>query len=447
MPDIKVVQPGEKIGLKLSAAQRLLIVKEVKKLDSKFSRALQDTPAKQPLSLTLEDWDELSDSISTAADECQQEQLEEKLTDITLKIDTILLSHCDDAEDELNPFGHRHTNARHGVQLTEWANEWLAQAKACGLAEDPVFEIPVADIHAKLPYLNIPEVTQAVAGILRDRSSFSAIEIASLVRALVQKFETLNRIEQIGILMIVEDIMRGLEDMAAKSEGRTKKAGKKAAKKGIKKVAKKSAKKKVAKAVASKAAASDSAQPIYQIKISLKHVQPPVWRRILIKNCSLDTLHGYIQAVMPWSNSHLHRFIVGRETYSATDMLDDGWGDESDDIDSADTMLSDVVPAAGKKFRFQYIYDFGDDWDHEVVVEKILAAHTTMKYPLCSEGAGACPPEDIGGPWGYADMLEAVANPKHPRYRDFAEMLEEMGPFDPLAFSAEAATKAMRRAK
>jgi hypothetical protein len=177
---------------------------------------------------------------------------------------------------------------------------------------------------------------------------------------------------------------------------------------------------------------------LYQFKVTLLGLQPPVWRRIQVKNCSLDKLHEHIQTAMGWTNSHLHQFEIEEQCYGDPELLED----EFESIDSTRTKIKDIVPRDGKRFRFQYEYDFGDGWEHEVLFEGCLRAEQGKRYPLCVEGQRACPPEDVGGVWGYAEFLEALADPNHEQHDEY---LEWAGPFDPEAFDAGKATKAMRR--
>lgn len=184
-----------------------------------------------------------------------------------------------------------------------------------------------------------------------------------------------------------------------------------------------------------------AAERLYQFKITLLESQPPIWRRIRVKNCTLDKLHEYIQTAMGWTNSHLHEFEINGERYGDLELLDDGFEDFHC-VDSTLTKISEIVPKDGSRFQFTYEYDLGDDWQHEVIFEGCLKAKKGSRYPLCVEGERACPPEDVGGVWGYAEFLEAIADPKHEQHDDFVEWA---GDFDPEEFDAEETTKAMRR--
>jgi hypothetical protein len=185
-----------------------------------------------------------------------------------------------------------------------------------------------------------------------------------------------------------------------------------------------------------------AAERVYQFKITLKEIAPPIWRRIQTKDCTLDKLHEHIQTVMGWTNSHLHQFKIGEVIYGDPQLLYEGWQDETPPVNSLHTKVSKIVPKDGKRFRFDYEYDFGDGWEHEILFEGCLRAEKGTRYPLCLEGERACPPEDVGGIGGYEEYLEAMADPKHERHEEF---LEWRGPFDPKAFDPAVATKAMRK--
>jgi hypothetical protein len=178
----------------------------------------------------------------------------------------------------------------------------------------------------------------------------------------------------------------------------------------------------------------------YQLKITLRDIEPPVWRRIRVPDGTLAELHEYIQAAMGWENAHLHHFHLGKQLYGDPELMQENFED-MDYKDSTTTRLSDIVPAGGrKKFRFAYEYDFGDGWMHDIQVEKV---EDGKAMPECLAGERACPPEDCGGPWGYPDFLAALADPKHENHVDMVEWIG--GSFDPEAFDPKAATKEMRR--
>ncbi|TWU08367.1 Plasmid pRiA4b ORF-3-like protein [Stieleria varia] len=163
-----------------------------------------------------------------------------------------------------------------------------------------------------------------------------------------------------------------------------------------------------------------ASERLYQFKITLLESQPPIWRRIQVKDSTLDKFHERIQTAMGWTNSHLHQFKIDGERWGDPELLDDGFED-FECVDSTVTKISKIVPKNGKRFQFLYEYDFGDGWEHEVLFEGCLRSEKGGRYPLCVEGERNCPPEDVGGVWGYAEFLEAFANPKHEQHDDFVE--------------------------
>jgi hypothetical protein len=152
---------------------------------------------------------------------------------------------------------------------------------------------------------------------------------------------------------------------------------------------------------------------VYQIKITLMGSHPPVWRRIEVQgSITLAALHRIVQVVMGWANAHLHRFIIKSRSYALPDPDDRGSNKPQDE---RDFRLHDVAQEGS---RLAYEYDFGDNWQHELLIERIHPAEDGAPYPRCLEGAGACPPEDVGGISGYAHFLEVLADPKNPEHQE-----------------------------
>ncbi len=168
----------------------------------------------------------------------------------------------------------------------------------------------------------------------------------------------------------------------------------------------------------------------YQLKISLEGAKPPIWRRLLVpSDIKLDVFHLALQISMGWTNSHLHQFIsMDRKFYGIQD--DDFEFDDFKIEDESTTRLSKLLKA--EKDYLIYEYDFGDSWTHKVSLEKILAFDPGKKLPYCVTGKCACPPEDCGGIWGYADLIKLLENPEHEEYDDMLEWLG--GDFDPVYF-------------
>lgn len=182
---------------------------------------------------------------------------------------------------------------------------------------------------------------------------------------------------------------------------------------------------------------------LFQFKIALLGVKPPVWRRVQVWDCTLDQLHLHIQRAMGWDNCHLHQFDIDGETYGDPDLLDDGFDEpECEFEDSTITTLGDLLPKSTRQ-ALRYTYDFGDGWEHDVLFEGNPAPSPQGRYPVCLEGQRACPPEDCGGAWGYQNFLKVI---RGPRNKERKELLQWVGrDFDSEEFSAEEATEAMTR--
>jgi hypothetical protein len=171
-----------------------------------------------------------------------------------------------------------------------------------------------------------------------------------------------------------------------------------------------------------------SKAPIYRIKITLEESDPPIWRRILVHgDITLARLDAVIQIAMGWTNSHLHQFIVDGDYYGVPDPDYASMGMEM--RDERKVKLNQIAPEQGAAFRYEY--DFGDSWLHTLIVEDIREPEAEQVYPRCVAGERACPPEDVGGLWGYEDYLEAVQDPDHPEHEDYVAWYS---PFDPEAF-------------
>ena len=171
---------------------------------------------------------------------------------------------------------------------------------------------------------------------------------------------------------------------------------------------------------------------VYQLKVTLFDTKPPIWRRVLVDGGStLDHVHEVIQAAFGWWDCHLHEFEVGRTRYGVPDP-DNDWGEPA--RDERRTRL-DAIASEGTSFG--YTYDFGDNWDHRVVVEKVLSPTAGLAVPACIGGRRACPPEDCGGTWGYRDLIDILADPAHPEHDERREWLgSDLDPesFDPSDF-------------
>jgi len=174
-----------------------------------------------------------------------------------------------------------------------------------------------------------------------------------------------------------------------------------------------------------------TATSIARLLVTLDDVKPPVRRRVEVPLAiRLDRLHLVLQAAMGWTNSHLYE-IRARDV---------GWGLPDPDfgegpLDAKKARLVDVLEDVGTK-TLKYLYDFGDGWEHTVKVERIADAVPGTAYPALIDATGRCPPEDVGGSWGYAEFLDAIADPAHENHAEMKEWAGET--FDPKAVDVEA---------
>ena len=174
----------------------------------------------------------------------------------------------------------------------------------------------------------------------------------------------------------------------------------------------------------------------YQFKIELRDISPPIWRQFQAwGDATLAQLHRILQMVMGWENYHLYEFRIGGRIYGDPDL-----DDEREIIDAKRTRIRNVLSGVGTEFEYEY--DFGDDWQHDLLLEAVMQSGPDTMCPRCLAGERSCPPEDVGGSGGYADYLEALADPNHEEHQN---MMEWRGPFDPETFSVESVNRELEK--
>ena len=170
---------------------------------------------------------------------------------------------------------------------------------------------------------------------------------------------------------------------------------------------------------------------VFQFRIDLVQSQPLIWRRALVTaDSTLEMLHMVIQMSLGWQDEHLHQFeIRGGRFGEPTPSGLHAWLAPVTVTDESEVRLVELALTPGTRFR--YTYDFGDNWNHELELEAILERDPTAQYPACTEAVGAGPPEDVGGLWGYYDMLEALADANHEDHWRYADWIGGEGEWDP----------------
>ncbi len=186
---------------------------------------------------------------------------------------------------------------------------------------------------------------------------------------------------------------------------------------------------------AHKAAVLQRRSTIYEVKVFLVGTQPCIWRRLRVPgNTNLNWLHSVIQVAMGWTNSHLHQFICGEHAYADLTMEWEQYGGDPPLRDENHITLAEVAPRRSNAISYEY--DFGDSWEHLVLVENVLpAGPEPFKTAHCLAGERACPPEDCGGIAGYEEFLKALKRRSHPEHKRMKEWIG--GSFDAEAFDLE----------
>jgi hypothetical protein len=174
------------------------------------------------------------------------------------------------------------------------------------------------------------------------------------------------------------------------------------------------------------------AQDIYGIKVTLLGTKPPIWRRLLVPaSMTLAKLHDILQTAMGWHDCHMHEFRAGERHFGRPDPEDISMGTQVEN--ERNIRLSSVLRRPGAKLI--YTYDFGDNWEHAIVLEKLLPLLPDMNSPICIDGSLACPPDDCGGIPGFYELLDALADPNHEQHQEMSDWIG--GDYDPQAFSVE----------
>jgi Plasmid pRiA4b ORF-3-like protein len=171
---------------------------------------------------------------------------------------------------------------------------------------------------------------------------------------------------------------------------------------------------------------------IYQMKVTLLGTDPPIWRRLLVPaELTLEQLHRVLQRAMGWEDCHMHEFRIGQQRFGKPDPMEQAFGGSRTASERTARLFS-VLGRVGAKAV--YTYDFGDGWQHQIVVEKCLAPEPECAYPTCLAGERQGPPEDCGGIPGFYNLLEAISDPGHEQHEELLDWLGDE--FDPEAFSA-----------
>jgi hypothetical protein len=407
-------RPGATIGLKLTTAERTQLVESPLPLPPNLSQRISSTPASAPLMVTVDDLKEMAGSVAAQANQTTDTKRRKRLGAILRRIRRLLDTHTEvelAAALHARDSGQVESMAEQAAALAAHAAQALRAAQERRTQEQTMPEFPLHETERAL-LATLPAVSsQLKKQLLRMDADFSVAQVAGLTRTVAKAVPTGPALQQVVLRRIAQKLLECLQATLAVPE------------------------------MTSRARKPKAGAVLYQLKIILLGVKPPVWRRIQVPDCTLDQLHQHIQSAMGWANAHLHQFRIGRRRFADPRMLEEDF-EEFGFRDSTATLLSASLPPSGKRFRFDYEYDLGDWWHHEVLFEGCPPVKPGQEYPVCVEGARACPPEDCGGSPGYADFLQALQIPDHPQHAEAIQWAG--GSFDPEEFDPALATARMR---
>jgi hypothetical protein len=400
----RLIKRGEKVALELTRAERRLLLTGLVFLHRGVEEAIRSTPPGDPVMLTLSDLEDMAGHVAGEANHAKSERTEAILSDIFEQIEGLLDLH---AEEPIPAKGRSSPPSKSSVdRLKNEEPRTLPQparpkpvaetypVKLTGLQREAMVHATRLRRGIKNKLGQVPEGTQTIR-LTRKELDETAVEVNNAIDFAPNP----DKKRLVAVRDKIEGILdgpEGVEERPIRTSGK-------------------------------------APGGIYQFKVTLKDTQPPVWRRFQVTDGSLGALHEVLQVVMGWQDAHLHQFVIDGVYYGPAAQDDPGFATGVED--EGGILLCQVVKGK-RKIKFRYDYDFGAGWRHDIVLEEILEPKSGINYPLCLEGERACPPEDVGGPWAYADFLAAIGDPKHVAHRDMKEWIG--GRFDPEGFSVEA---------
>jgi hypothetical protein len=299
MPTKKHIRPGEKLPIKLTAAERTLVLDGLTCLDQEIEQVVRDTPSGQPVMMSLDDLDDFGGYVAAEANHCEDKRKTKKLDAIFENIQDLLGKFTDEEPPQTLKIEDARKDKVISDQSVQMEHFSLAPAQREVLSL-------------------VPSMTKTLKKKLAtEKATFSIGEVASMTLALAEDLPDGDARKQVAVMYLAKHLMDHLQSgiTAAATPKPTKKP------KGKAKVA---------------------SNTIFQFKITLLGSTPPIWRRIQVQDCTLDKLHEHIQTAMGWTNSHLHQFEIKGQRYGDPELLDDGFED-FDCEDSTTTMVSDIL--------------------------------------------------------------------------------------------------------
>jgi hypothetical protein len=400
------------VDLRLPVPERDIIISSKHIADSALQDRIKNTPSREVISFTFDELEDLHRGLAFDANQTDEKKREKTIRKVLHKIEDFLAEEDDFDETELTLDDFENDLPIPGSPQQLFDGIFGGDAR--GFAQAPPCRVMLTAAHREalrsMDTLSL-DIHKVVAIESQDELEFDFSPRQVLVTSLAIK-EVIDRLsdeEDKGLVQPCLEIAQRISDALLSVIEDT------------------------AELDAEQRYRQSQASPVkvaYQLKITLDGSKPPIWRRLLVADCTLDVLHQVIQIAMGWTNSHLHLFEYDEDRFSDPRFEPD-WDDES--YDETQVFLSQLIADGCEKLR--YWYDFGDDWWHTIKIEKTFQPKPTDKFPICVKGVGACPPEDCGGIWGYYEFLDAVGDPKHKRHDEFVEWAGE--DYDPNHFDSE----------
>lgn len=404
MPSPKRIQPGEHIDVKLGVSERLTI-QCLTMVAPELAKRVAKTPKEQKkIPFTLDELDDLIGHVAADLNHTKDENKRYWLEKLYDKIDYLLHRYTDEPE----PPKHKQGLTAENINLTDWATFMLDMAVRSNI---PTNQYNCKVVLSKAQRRTILEL--ALSDEMRELLTvdataprtfdFTADELATICHALAEPLATAQGKYRNQLLKAAEKVAQGLTDGLTSRKWRTRKTKKTTA---------------------------------FQIKITLKDVKPVVWRQLQVVDCTLPELHSVIQIVMGWQNCHLYSFEAGDTTYCDPSLCED-----MELADGRRIRLSHLVKQGHE--RFDYVYDFGDFWEHTVEVESTFQPEEDAEFPICLDGAASSPPEDVGGSMGYEEFLRVINDPEDSEHEQYLDWCGDW--FDPEAFDLELVNRVLRK--
>lgn len=406
MPTPKRIKPDEPLGLKLGVSERLMI-QQLPLVEQEIAERVAKTPkTEKKIGFTLDELDDLIGHVAAELNHTDDESKTHYLEQIYEKIDHLLHAYTDQSEPVIETEFHPQT-----VELNGWVHFMLETAQKAGI---PTNQYNCKVILSKAQRRTIVEldVSDEIKELLTTDATgprtfdFTAEELASICHALADPLQEAQGKYRNQLLKAAEKVAQGL------TEGLTNK----------KRRRRKSSKPKTA----------------FQIKITLKEIRPVVWRRLQLLDCVLPDLHEVIQLVMGWQNCHLYSFKAGDDTYCDLSLCED-----LEYADGRRIKLSHLVKQGFE--HLEYVYDFGDHWQHLIEIESAFQPEVGVTFPVCLKGEGISPPEDVGGSIGYEEFLRVINDPEDKEHQQYLDWCG--GWFDPEAFDLESVNRVLGRVR